>query len=67
HGIPESVFLSDRVVVMSARPGRVSRIVDIPFERPRHPSLLGTAEFAQVVTEIRMVFDEAHALCQMAA
>ena len=60
HGIPESVFLSDRVVVMSARPGRISRIFDIPFDRPRLPSLLGTAEFAEVVAEIRAIFDEAH-------
>ncbi|HWK68088.1 MAG TPA: ABC transporter ATP-binding protein [Rhizobiaceae bacterium] len=60
HGIPESVFLSDRVVVMSARPGRISKIVDIPFQRPRLPSLLGTAEFAELVAEIRATFDEAH-------
>ena len=60
HGIPEAVFLSDRVVVMSARPGRISKIVDIPFERPRRAELLGTAEFAEVVAEIRSVFDEAH-------
>ena len=33
HGIPESVFLSDRVVVMTARPGRVAAIIDIPFAR----------------------------------
>lgn len=60
HGIPEAVFLSDRVAVMSARPGRVVRIVNIPFERPRAPSLLGSSEFAKVVAEIRSIFDEAH-------
>lgn len=60
HGIPEAVFLSDRVVVMSARPGRIVKVVDIPFPRLRQPSLLGTAEFAEVCAEIRAVFDEAH-------
>ncbi|MBN9076749.1 MAG: ABC transporter [Rhizobiales bacterium 65-79] len=60
HGIPESVFLSDRVVVMSARPGRIARIVDIPFARPRKPELFATPGFAEVVAQIRSVFDEAH-------
>lgn len=60
HGISEAVFLSDRVAVMSARPGRVVSVVDIPFERPRAPSLLGTAEFAEVVAEIREMLNEAH-------
>jgi NitT/TauT family transport system ATP-binding protein len=57
HGIPESVFLSDRVVVMTPRPGRVAAIVDIPFARPRSAQLLGTAEFATLAAQIRNVFD----------
>jgi NitT/TauT family transport system ATP-binding protein len=57
HGIPESVFLSDRVVVMTPRPGRVAAIIDIPFVRPRPAHLLGTAEFAAVAAQIRHVFD----------
>jgi len=60
HGIQEAVFLSDRVVVMSARPGRIARIVDVPFERPRHPRLMGTAAFAEIAAEIRAIFDDAH-------
>lgn len=35
HDIEEAIYLSDRVVVMSARPGRIKRIVDIPLSRPR--------------------------------
>ena len=57
HGILESVFLSDRVVVMTARPGRVAAVIDIPFPRPRSAELLGGAEFAAVAAKIRGVFD----------
>jgi NitT/TauT family transport system ATP-binding protein len=57
HGIGESVFLSDRVVVMTPRPGRVAAVIDIPFARPRSAQLLGTAEFAAVAADIRNVFN----------
>jgi ABC-type nitrate/sulfonate/bicarbonate transport system ATPase subunit len=57
HGIAESVFLSDRVVVLTPRPGRVAAVIDIPFARPRSAELLGTAEFAALAAKIRGVFD----------
>jgi len=44
-------------VVMTARPGRVAAVVDIPFARPRPAQLLGTAEFAAVAAQIRNIFD----------
>jgi NitT/TauT family transport system ATP-binding protein len=53
HNITEAVFLSDRVFVMSARPGRISRVFDIPFERPRTLDLLATKEVFDLVNEIK--------------
>jgi NitT/TauT family transport system ATP-binding protein len=48
HNVHEAVYLSDRVVVMSARPGRILRVIDVPFAFPRSPDLRATAEFAHM-------------------
>jgi NitT/TauT family transport system ATP-binding protein len=53
HSILEAVFLSDRVLVMSARPGRIVREFEIPFARPRDFDLTTSAEFGRYVGEIR--------------
>jgi NitT/TauT family transport system ATP-binding protein len=56
HSISEAVFLSDRVVVFSGRPGRVVEVLDIDLPRPRHLSIRETPEFGKYAGEIRRVF-----------
>jgi NitT/TauT family transport system ATP-binding protein len=56
HSISEAVFLSDRVVVFSNRPGRVVEVLDVDLPRPRHLSIRETPEFGRYANEIRQVF-----------
>ncbi len=57
HNIQEAVFLSDRVVVLSPHPGRVSAVVDITLDRPRDLSIRSTPEFNALVTRVRSSFE----------
>ena len=52
HSITEAVQLSDRVVVMTYRPGRVKRIVDIDLPRPRSSEIVASPEFGRLVATI---------------
>ena len=52
HSLAEAVFLSDRVVLMSARPGRIHKIYDIDLPRPRTPETRLSDEFIRTVGEI---------------
>ena len=53
HSIQEALLLSDRIVVMSARPGRVSRIIDVPLAHPRTLQTLTDPVFTRMANEIR--------------
>lgn len=58
HNISESVYLSDKVVVMSPHPGRVSAVVDINLTRPRRAEMRESGEYYDYITEIRSDFKE---------
>lgn len=53
HSIPEAVFLSDRVVVMSPRPGRITEIIPTPFRGARDEKLRESKEYFAKVTAVR--------------
>ncbi|GAA1738728.1 ABC transporter ATP-binding protein [Luedemannella helvata] len=52
HSLDEAILLGDRIVVMSARPGRIIGDYRVPFERPRTPDIRGTAEFSALEERI---------------
>lgn len=58
HSISEAVFLSDRIIVMTPRPGKVCEIIDIDIDRPRDLNARDTAEFGAIVHRIRILFQE---------
>jgi ABC-type nitrate/sulfonate/bicarbonate transport system ATPase subunit len=61
HDVEEAVFLSDRVYVMSGRPGRVRATVDVPLRRPRAQELTTAPEFIALEQAVRAPLREARA------
>ena len=57
HNIAEAIFLADRIMVMTPRPGRLSRVYDIDFPRPRPIALTTTPEFVALVADIKASID----------
>jgi NitT/TauT family transport system ATP-binding protein len=55
HSVDEAVYLSDRIVVLSPRPGSIREIIDIPWSRPRDRT---SAEFAEVRRRVLRMIDE---------
>ena len=58
HSIPEAVYLSTKIVVMSPRPGRVSKIIDNPLPEDRPLDVRETAAFLDVASEVRAALRE---------
>jgi len=56
HSIPEAVFLADRVLVMSERPGSIAAIYDVALPRPRSLALMGDPAFVALTQTIRRHF-----------
>jgi NitT/TauT family transport system ATP-binding protein len=53
HSIAEAVFLSTRVVVMSARPGRISDVLEVDLPQPRSAALREDSRYFELVTQVR--------------
>jgi NitT/TauT family transport system ATP-binding protein len=60
HSIPEAVFLGDRVMVMSQRPGSIAAVYDVLLRRPRSLDVLADPAFVELTQTIRAHFSEAH-------
>ena len=57
HSIAEAVFLSDRVLVMSSRPGRIVEVIPVELPRPRGLDIIADPAFAATVLRIRRLLD----------
>ena len=60
HSINEAVFLADRIVLLSPRPGRIDTVVNVGFERPRSLDVQSTEAFQTIAKDLR------HRLTEMA-
>ncbi|TDD79772.1 ABC transporter ATP-binding protein [Actinomadura darangshiensis] len=60
HSIPEAVLLSDRVVVMTPRPGRIAEVIDVDLARPRRLEDINTPEFGEIASRIRVLLNSEH-------
>ena len=56
HSIPEAIFLSDRVIVMSERPGSIAAVYDIALPRPRTLDMMASPEFGAYTKQVRAHF-----------
>jgi len=53
HSIPEAVFLADRVVLLTVRPGRIDEVIEVPFARPRQMDVQSDPSFQSIVAHLR--------------
>jgi NitT/TauT family transport system ATP-binding protein len=58
HDIDEAIFLSDRIYVMTARPGRIKAELRVPLARPREPGMMGTQGFTTLRIELMELIRE---------
>ncbi|UCE30942.1 MAG: ABC transporter ATP-binding protein [Burkholderiales bacterium] len=58
HSISEAVFLADRIVLLTPRPGRIDRVLPVPFPRPRDFDLTTTHDYQRIVAALRHRLEE---------
>ena len=54
HDVEEAVFLADTLIVMTTRPGKIMKIIDVDIERPRNHQVLTGERFIAIENEVRM-------------
>lgn len=60
HSIPEAVFLSTRIVVMTPRPGKIETVIPVDLPQPRNFETRETPEFFRIATEVREALRKGH-------
>lgn len=53
HDVEEALFLSDRICLMSARPGQICNLIEVPFSRPREQSIKRDLRFIELAREVK--------------
>ena len=53
HSIPEAVLLADRVIVLTERPGKIAKIIDVDLPRPRKIDMISTDRFGEFEKKVR--------------
>jgi NitT/TauT family transport system ATP-binding protein len=59
HSVDEAVFLADRVVVLSGRPGRIHEVVNVPLRRPRDAEVMRSPAFHALTDQLALALDSA--------
>lgn len=57
HSVEEALFLADRIIVMTGRPGRIAEDITVPFARPRDPSVQRTPEFHALADRLTLALE----------